>query len=1023
MRKHLLFVLIALLLTQLQAAAQGSGFITGTVHDEHDQPLPGATIRVDGVQGGTISDIEGNFRLPMPAKKSPVLVISCFGYGTSRIKVSKGEAKGIAVKLAPVTSEIDEVVVIGYGTAKRSELTSSVETISAKDLAKIPAMNIDQSLGGQVAGLGVQAVTGDPSSARESTMSIRGNLGNPLIVIDGVPRFSSTTNEGEMRLSDLNPDDIESISVLKDAAAAAVYGARAANGVILVQTKRGKAGEKTRINYRGQLNFDQATYLPKFLGARQFAELYNRAVEQNPDGGYTPYDLNLLGSNPNLYGDSSLFDYFHKWGHTQRHSLSISGGTQSLRYHISGGYSESKGLYSNIGRNRFNYSVRLDADLFKGLTLSANFTGSISSYKNNNNPVTIDDAYSFSPIEVLRYTDGSFASIEGYNPLVSVLGLGGYQKTKSDFHTLNARLTYQIPKVDGLQLYVMATYDMNHSGLTTYSKPVELRVYNPLTDEITIDPSSIYPQARIVMTDRRQGINNLLLEGGISYNHTFNNLHHVTAMAVVNYQDYQNKYLRGSNNNLPGEKPEILGSTSTGSLSGSEYMSQRASTVGRLTYGFDNRYFAEFSFRVDGSTRFAPSKRWGFFPTVSASWVISNEKFFRVSPAILSQAKIRASAGILGDDGVASDFGYLQYYNFTDTEGYNFGNQWKPGLLPSLSSYPNESLTWGKSKDINVGVDLGFWNNRITASVEWYTRLQTNMVTSAREYLFPPTVGTGGVLPSVNIGKVRYQGVDFTIRHNNKIGDFDYNVSFNIGTSSNKVLDWGDESTLPEGQRRAGKPFSVWMLYEADGLFQSYEEIANWPVDQDGKKNSTLAPGDIKYLDQDGDKALTINDMIYIKDSTLPEVNYGFNIGGSWKGIHLNLSFQGAGGYNQMISELYTLENSSLQRFQDYHYTDTWTPENPGASYPRVKFASTGDNNRRNSTFWLKKCNYLRLKAVTVGYSIPSSILRKTKLSSVDLSFQASNLCTWSSLHNMDPESLRGYPLQRSYGFSLAFGF
>lgn len=1020
-KNALILFIICLMALPALGAPEGTSYLTGTVLDEKEEPLVGATVRVEGVPGGAATDIDGKFKVALSARKTSRLIVTCFGYETRRMDVGK-DTKNLVVRMTEVHSEIDELVVIGYGTAKRSELTSSVETISSKDLLKIPAMNIDQSLGGQVAGLGVKAVTGDPSSARESTMSIRGNLDSPLLVIDGVPRFSSTTNEGEMRLSDLNPDDIESISILKDAAASAVYGARAANGVILVQTKRGKS-DKVRINYRGQLNFDEATYLPKFLNARQFAELYNRAVEANPDGGYNKYDLDLLGSNPNLYGDSSLFDYFHKWGHTQRHSLSVSGGVKSVRYLVSAGYSESKGLYSNIGRNRFNYSLRTDADILKGLTLSVNLTGSITNYKNNNNPLTIDDAYAYSPIEVLQYTDGSYASLEGYNPLVSVRGLGGYQKTKSDYHTLNAQLRYQIPKVDGLEIYVTATHDMNHSGVTTYSKPVQLSVYNPLTGEITIDPSSVYPASRITMSDREQSVHNTLLEGGISYNHTFNDKHHVTGLAVINYQDYQNKYLRGTNPNLSGEKPEILGSSSTASLSGNEYNSQRASTVGRVTYGFDSRYFAEFSFRVDGSTRFSPSKRWGFFPTFSASWVLSNEKFFKVSPSIISQAKLRASAGILGDDGVASDFGYLQFYSFTNTEGYNFGGNWLPGLLPSLSSYPNESLTWGKSKDFNVGLDLGFWNNRVTATLEWYNRTRTNMVTDAREYLFPPTVGTGGVLPSVNIGKVRFSGVDFTIRHNNTIGDFNYDLSFNIGTSENKVLDWGDESSLPEAQRRKGKPFTVNSLYVADGLFQSYEEIAAWPVDQDGKKNATLAPGDIKYLDQDGDNVLTVNDMVFVEDSSLPAVTYGFGVGGSWKGIHVNLSFQGAGGYNQLISELYTLENNSLQRFQDYHYTDTWTPDNPNASYPRVKFATTGDNNRRSSTYWVKKCNFLRLKALTVGYSLPMSILRKTKLTSVDVSFQASNLCTWSSLHNMDPESLRGYPLQRSYGFSVAFGF
>lgn len=1021
MRKTILLTFLLSFISTLSAQDQ-TWVLKGLVEDEQNQPLVGATIRLDGVSGGQATDLDGRFSIKVPGVGKRKLIVSCFGYKQQEIPVSKSD-KEIVVKMTVEGTDIDEVVVIGYGTAKKSELTSSVETISAKDLAKIPAMNIDQSLAGQAAGLGVKALTGDPSSARESVMSIRGNMSNPLLVIDGVPRFSSSTNDGEMRLSDLNPDDIESISILKDAAAAAVYGARAANGVILVQTKRGKEAERARVSYRGQFNFDQATYLPKFLNAVQFAELYNRAVADNPNAGYSPYDIEALGTNPNLYGDSNLLDYFHKWGHSQRHSLSVSGGSKVIRYMVSGGFTESRGLYSNIGRNRYNYAVRLDADLFKGLNLAVNLTGAIQQYKNNNDPVTIEGAYGFSPLEVLRYTDGSLASLEGYNPLVSVLGLGGYQKTNADYHTINATLRYQIPKIKGLDVYFTFTHDMNHTNLFQYSKPEELYVYDRFTGDITPDPSTVYPLARITANDRHQGVDNTLIEGGINYRNTFAENHNVSGLLVVNYQNYHNKYLRGTNPNLSGAKPEIIGNTSTGQISGSEYYSQRASYVGRFTYGYSNRYFAEFSFRVDGSTRFSPENRWGFFPTVSASWVLSNEKFFQPLHPAFSQAKLRASAGILGDDGIASDFGYLQYYNFTSTNGYDFGGIWTPGLIPSLSSYPNKNLSWGKSKDLNFGLDLGFLNNRITASLEYYQRYRTNMVTDALKYLFPPSVGTGGVLPSVNVGKVRFQGVDFSLRHNNTIGNFNYNVSFNIGTSDNKVLDWGDESTVPENLRRKGHPYMVWSLYEADGLFQSYDEIKNHGVIQDGKDNKTLKPGDIRYKDQDGDGVLTTNDMVYVKNSGNPDISYGFGLGGSWKGIHVNLNFQGVAGYNQMINELYGLENNSLQRFQDYHLTDTWTESNPGASYPRIKFASTGDNNRLESTFWLKKCNFLRLKALTVGYSLPSSWLKRARISNVDISFQASNLFTISSLGNMDPESLRGYPLQRSYGVSLGFGF
>ncbi len=919
--------------------------------------------------------------------------------------------------------EFDEVVVIGYGTAKKTGLTASVETLSGDDLLKIPAINIDQSLAGQAAGLGVHAYSGDPSSARESRISIRGNTGDPLLVIDGVPRLGVDTNDGEMRLSDLNPDDIESISILKDAAAAAVYGARAANGVILVQTKRGNNSGKTKVSYRGQFNFEEATYLPKFLDSYKFAELYNRAVESSASDTREPYDLSLIGSDPNLYGDSDLFDYFKKWGHSQSHSVSLSGGVNSIRYFISGGYSDSKGLYSGVGRNRYNYSVKVDADIFTGLSMSVDLTGAISEYKNTSS-TTVDDAYSFSPLEVLRYTNGQLASLNSANPLIDVEGLGGYRKTSSDYHTVNAVFRYDIPYIDGLQLYLKGTMDFNHTDLTEFRKPVALYLYDAADGTTSVDQNTVYPKAKITMLNRKQRVNNMLVEAGINYNHTFAEKHSVTALAVVNYQDYKNKYLRAINDNLPGELPEVIGNTSNGSISGSEAYSQRASVVGRASYGYDNRYFAEFSFRVDGSTRFAPGNRWGFFPTVSGSWVISNEPFFaNVAPSLLSFAKVRASTGILGNDGVASDFSYMQYYNFTSTQGYNFGNLWTVGLLPSISSFPNPDLKWGKSKDVNFGVDLGFWNNRLSASLELYQRMNTNMVTSAQSYLFPPSVGTGGVTPSVNVGKVRYRGWDLSFKHLNNLGDFRYDVSFNIGSFSDKVLDWGDESSISENLRRKGQPMSVWLLYEADGLFQSQEEIDAWDVDQDGRGNVTLAPGDIKYKDQDGDNKLTTADMIQVRDSSLPDIVYGIGIGASWKGFHIHAQFQGVGGYTQMINELYTLESGSLQRFQDYHYTDSWTPDNPNAKYPRIKFAASGDNNRKESTYWIQKCNYLRLKALTIGYRLPSSLLKKARISTVDITLQGTNLLTWSSLDNMDPESLRGYPLQRSYGISFNFGF
>lgn len=1018
MRLFLLGMILAL--SSIVTVAQTRP-LSGTVIDENDEALIGATVKVEGTNQATATDVDGKYTVAVKTGGKVTLSISYIGYKTATVEVGP-EENNIVTRLQVNSNVMDEVVVIGYGTAKKQSLTSSVETISGEELIRIPAMNVDQTLAGQVAGLGVMSTTGDPSSAKEATMSIRGNTGEPLLVIDGVPRLGTNTSDGEMRLSDLNPDDIQSISILKDAAASAVYGARAANGVILVQTKRGQDSGRARVNFRGQFNLQEATYLPKFLDSYRFAELYNRAVENSGSDVYTPYDLSLLDSDPNVYGNSNMLDYLNKWGNSQRYTLSVSGGSKSVRYFVSGGYTRNKGLYSNVSRDRYNYSAKLDADLIPGLTLSVDLTGSVSENKNSSY-TTIDAAYNFSPLQVLTFTDGHLASIDGANPLINVYGIGGYNKVNSDFHTVNAVLRYNIPKVDGLQVYVKGTIDLNHQNTSKFTNPTALYLYDPVTGETSVDPNTVYPKAKIKMEDRHQTINNKLIEAGISYDHTFGK-HSVTGLAVVNYQDYHNKFLTGRNEDLPGEFPEIVGVTSSGYLNGSEFYSERASVVGRATYGFDSRYFAEFSFRVDGSTRFSPDNRWGFFPTVSASWVISNEPFFKnISPDAMSLAKLRGSFGILGDDGNAADFDYLRKYIFSVNGGYPIGGIFGPGILTDSGNYPNPDLKWGKSKDFNVAADLGFWNNRFSITGEFFERRRSNMVMDAPAYLFPPSVGTGGSAPSVNIGEVRYRGWDVALKHLNTVGNFRYHVNVNISRTTDKVLDYGDESAYLPNLRRKGKSYSSRAMYQAVGLFQSYEEIHEWPVDQDGFGNSTLAPGDIKYVDQDGDNLLTRNDRIYVKTSALPDLNFGIGLGAEWRGIYMNAQFQGVTGYNQLINELYTLENRSLQRFQDYHYTNSWTPENPNAEYPRVKFTSSSDNNRLESTFWLKKCNFLRLKALTLGYRFPSKMLRKAHISTLDVALQGGNLFTVSSLHNMDPESLRGYPLQRTYGLTVNFGF
>lgn len=999
--------------------------LKGKVIDRGGETVIGAHVRWKNDKAAAVTDLDGNFTIP---ESGTELVVSFLGYKTQYVKVKPGQ-KNLVIRLEDDAQELDELVVIGYGTQKKSSLTGSIETIKSEDLLSMPTANLDEALYGQVAGLQVMQTTGDPSSAKEANLHIRGINNSPLLVIDGVPRFGTNTSDGEMRLSDLNPDDIESISILKDAAAAAVYGARAANGVILVQTKRAAGNQKVSVNYRGQMNIQQATQLPEFLDAYNYALLYNKAVENTPgttNTAYTPEQLEQIRthSNPNLYGDEDLLDYLDNIGYSTTHSVSANGGNQFLKYYISGGYTHSQGLYSGVNRDRFNYSAKLDATLTKGLVLSLDIMGARTDSKNSSY-TTIDAAYNFSPLQVLRFSNGYMASIDGSNPLINVEGLGGYIKDTGRMNTITANLKWELPWVKGLSMYARATFDNNNRMEKTFSKPVTLYTYDAQTGDYAIDPNTVYPTAKVTVEQTDRFVNNQLYEAGINYNRTFNSKHDVGAMLVANYQQTHNQYMTGENQNA-AIYPEIIGTAVSARLIGSEAYNQRASLIGRLNYGYDYRYFIEASFRVDGSTYFHPDHRWGFFPSVSGSWVLSNEKFFKEwNQKVLSNVKFRASTGLLGDDGLVGEYAYLLTFMESTREGYNIGGIYRPGIVMNTGNYPNPELTWGKSHDYNIATDLGFWDNRFGLTFEYYWRFETDKITAAPSYLYPPSTGVSGNVPNMNFSKLKAWGWDLTLTHRNTIGKVKYNVDLTLAKSDDKYLDFGDESSVSPNLRRVGRSSMVWAMYEAEGLFQSQEEIDAYMPNMSEADKAALAPGDIKYKDQNNDGRLTTEDMIYVKNSSNPDFNFSIRLGASYKGFFINAMFQGATGYQQNIKELYTTNSGSLQRFQEYHLTDCWSSDNPNATLPRIKFATANDNNRKESTFWIRDCDFLRLKSLSIGYAFQPALIKKIKLNSASIALQGSNLLTWSSISDlgMDPESLRGYPIQRSYGITLNLGF
>ena len=903
--------------------------VTGSVVDADGEPVIGAVVKTQDGKVAGVTDVNGTFTLSVPQGKT-TLVISSVGLKTQMVSVTAG--KPLSVKMANDEKTLDELVVVGYGIQKKSALTGSIETIKAEDLTMQPVMNLDQALTGQVAGLQVMQASGDPSTAREANIRVRGINDAPLLVIDGVPRFGTTTSDGEMRLSDLNPDDIESVTILKDAAAAAVYGARAANGVVLVQTKRAGGDQKVHVNYRGQYNVEQSTRNPEFLGAYDFALLRNRAVDNTPGttiAKYTDAQLEEIKNHtaPNVYGDEDYMAYLDKTGYSTTHSVSVTGGNQFVRYYLSTGLADAKGIYTGIGRNRLTYSAKLDATLAKGLVLSFSEEGTRTRSKNSSYS-TLTAAYSYSPLQVYRFSNGDLASINGGNPLINIYGLGGYIKSTSKMNTMTVNLRWDVPWVKGLSAYIRGTFDDNHRIESTFSRPVTLYTYDAVADSYATDPNTVYPTAKVSLRQADTFFDSQLYEMGANFLRTFAQKHDVEGTLVANYQRTHNQYMNGTNQDK-GIYPETMGTAQKALLSGNEIYNQRASLIGRAKYGYGNKYFAEFSFRVDGSNNFIPSRRWGFFPSFSAAWAMSNEDWFRQwKQDILSNVKLRASTGWLGNDGLVNSFSYLKTFQESTNMGYSHGGNFRPGLILTTGGYPNPALTWGRTHDWNFGLDLGFWGGRISVTGEYYVRYETDKITSAPDYIYPPSTGVEGNVPSINFAKLKAWGWDLTINHRNTVGKLKYNVGITLSKTQDKYLDYGDESAQLPNLRRKGRSSLVWTMYEAAGLFQTQDEIDNCGVDQDGAGNATLAPGDIRYVDQNGDHRITSEDQVYVKNSSYPDMDLAFRLGASYKGFFVNALFQGEMGYKQNIIESYTLDNGTLQKFQKYHLTETWTPDN-----------------------------------------------------------------------------------------------
>nr|WP_295866679.1 TonB-dependent receptor [uncultured Chitinophaga sp.] len=1000
--------------------------VRGMITDDKGVPVPGATIMVSELRKSVPANSSGAFELK-EIKAGYTLEISCIGYEPRRISVKDNTP--LTIILQTSTMKLKEVVMVGYGQQQKINLTGAIATVGAKELSENHATPaVSDMLAGRISGLYVQKSSGVPGAG--SDLKIRGlstfNNSSPLVIVDGIPGRN---------LDDQNPADIQSVSVLKDAAAIAVYGARAANGVILITTKKGLAG-KPEITFSANMIQQKPTHIYKRMNAFQYAELRNEAL-QNEDTfdpslglGYTPEQLQKFkdGSDPDRYPNTDWLKTLTKSSILQsNYNLSASGGNESTRYFVSVGYVKNGGLVPIEDYSRWNLRSNLAANITRNLKLELNVAGVFSKQEGQDlygGTYIMKQAYGTPPIRVNRFSNGQYAQVpeQRGNSYLQSIGKAGFNTATTN--TLNSTLSlqYDLPWIKGLSVKGTAAYDKGYTFGKNFSVPYEVYTINNAGDYTKVAPNPPAPALSESFNQPRS----LTLEGSVRYEREVKEHHFSGLLLYTQTQSNYDNFSTQRKNFVSGALPQLsLGDPTQATNAGGATQSARRGVVGRASYDYASRYLLEFNFRYDGSDIFPPDHRYGFFPSVSGGWVISNEPFFKEPFKGLDFLKVRGSWGQLGNDRVAP-YQFLSTYALIGAPyyggGYTFGGP-SPVFYPSLQAgvLPNPSFTWERAVMTNIGLEAHYKGDLIVLEAEYF-RKRTRDILAAPALQVPSVIGLG--LPDYNNGVVDNSGVEITLTHNRRLGEFSYYISGNISINHNKIVSFPESLSTPAWQKVTGTSVASYSVvdplvgrlgYQSDGLYQSQKEIDEGPT----PLYSTVAPGDIRYKDIDGDGAITPNDRVVLGQHFFPGIQYGVRWGGSYKGLELNVLLQGSGNvqaYNSTINARVGVTGST-------QLLDRWTPENTGASYPRLWV--NYQNNAEVSDYWVVNAAYMRLKNLELAYNVPKRLLQRAGIKNLRLSVSANNLLTFTHFKLFDPENagLITDPLMKSYsaGASLQF--
>ena len=998
--------------------------VSGKVTDSNGTGLPGVSIVVKGTTSGTISDGDGKYYLA-DVPQDAVLQFSFVGMKGQEITVS-GKTS-INVKLIEETVGIEEVVVVGYGVQKKSTLTGSVSITKGSDLTIAPVTNLSNSLSGKLSGVFVSTGSSEPGNDG-STITIRGisTFGNsaPLVVVDGVPGRS---------LDRIDPNTIDNISVLKDASAA-IYGAQAANGVILITTKRGKLGKPT-IDLSYNQGFGAPTTLPIMTNSSEYATLLNEIDLYNGvPGRYSDNDLKLYQDKSDPLGHPNTNWYAEALKSSSPQNLanvSISGGSESFQYFISGSSKFQDGFYKNSSSKykQQSFTANLDGKINQYISLRANISGRLEN--TNASPVLSQDIFNdvsrSKPTDIAYWPNGMPGpGVEnGSNPVVLPTSEVGYNNTENYVFNSNLNLKIDAPWVKGLSLNLLAALDEGFQYNKMWRTPWNTYTWDGSSKETNGDPVLTKTQwgGDPKLSQRNDKSQNLLTSALLNYKSNISENQAIELLVGV-------EKIRGNSSYLQAFRRYFI-STAIDEISqggakeinngGSSYLSERLNYFGRANYNLRNRYMVEFQWRYQGSYIFSKENRFGFFPGVSLGYVVSEEDFWKNSLGnSISFFKIRASYGKTGND-LINPYQYLtSYYTGPLNLIVNGGSGAEAALYENV--IPNTNASWESATQRDLGVDLRFLNGNLGVTADVFSNSRNNIL-SQRNASVPASAGLS--LPAENIGKAENKGFDFDISYRNKPSSngLSYQISFNGVYSKNKLLFWDETPGAPDYQKAEGSPLFSSLYYVSLGVFKDQAAIDKYPH-WDGAR-----PGDIIFQDTNGDKIIDANDKVRSQKTNIPTTSGALTFNLKYKDFDLSTVFQGAAGAERYIFGF----SGEVGNFYKDFYDSRWTESNPNATGPRTYnrdnvYWATADNQSQESTMFLYKTNYIRMKTLEIGYSIPSSVISKIGIRNLRVYFSGYNLFTIASglPKGFDPEmSYRlgfGYPVQKVINFGINLG-